>query len=385
MKKNEFAIFLVYVAMLAVALIVGLAVVKPIIENYGSSMPLNSVLLVILGLVGGVILNSLLLGLGHLLGAKTGKYRVLKWVVLGFGFKMVNGKKKFGFSGFDGLVEETKIAPEDPKTSSLTGYIFFPVLFLFVEFIISMILIVNAQGWEKTTPSLAWVHILMVTVLTVGGIIFLYDLFPAHIDSRTDGFMLVLMSKPINKEAFNNILLAEEAEFLGQPIPATPIYTEITEFTAAINLISVYRLLGEGKPNEALPILEPFLAEDSKAAKSTKDYAVTLKLATLLEQPRKDKAKELYDELSEEQKRYISAIPNVTALRCYALIASFLEADENEVNYALDKAEKLIKTSDKEYREVEKSLLQMDKEIILEEHPSWDLNPLPWEEKAAEE
>ena len=385
MKKNEFAIFLVYVAMLAVALIVGLVVVKPIIETYGSSMPLNSVLLVILGLVGGVLLNSLLLGFGHLLGAKTGKYRVLKWVVLGFGFKMVNGKKKWGFAGFDGLVEETKIAPEDTKTSSLTGYIFFPVLFLFVEFIVSMILIVNAQNWEKSNPSIAWLHILMVTIITVGGIIFLYDLFPAHIDSRTDGFMLVLLSKPINKEAFNNILLAEEAEFLGQPIPATPVYTEITEFTAALNLITVYRLLGEGKPGEALPILEPFIGEESKAAKSTKDHAVTLKLATLLEQPRRDAAKALYEELTDEQKRYISAIPSITALRCYALIASFIENDENEVNYALDKAEKLIKSSDKEFREVEKSLLQMDKDIIAEEHPSWDLNPLPWEEKPAEE
>ena len=385
MKKNEFAIFLVYVMMLAVALIVGLAVIKPIIENYGTSMPINSVLLVVLGLVAGIALNSLLLGLGHLLGAKTGRYRVLKWTVLGLGFKIVDGKKKFGFSSFDGLVEETKIAPEDAKNSSLTGFVFFPVLFLFVEFIISMILIVNAQTWEKTDPSLAWVHILMVTIITVGGIIFLYDLFPAHIDSRTDGFMLVLLSKPINKEAFNNILLAEEAEFFGQPIPPTPVYGDITEFTATLNLLSVYRLLGEGKPGEALPILEPLLGEESKASKSTKDYALTLKLATLLEQPRKDKAKALYEELTDDNKRYISNIPTIAALRCYALIGSFIEADQGEVNYALDKAEKLIKASDKEFREVEKSLLQMDKEIIAEEHPSWDLNPLPWEEKPAEE
>ena len=385
MKRNDFAIFLVYVGMLAVALVVGLAVIKPLIETYSSSMPLNSVLLVILGLVAGVLLNALLLGLGHLIGAKTGKYRVLKWSVLGFGFKTNEGKKKFGFSAFDGLVEETKIAPEDPKTSSPTGFVFFPVLFLFVEFIVCMILIVNAQTWEKTTPSLAWVHIFVVTILTVGGIVFLYDLFPAHIDSRTDGFMLVLISKPINKEAYNNILLAEEAEFLGQPIPATPVYTEITEFTAAINLISVYRLLGEGKAQEALKILEPILSEESKAAASTKQHALTLKLATLLEQPRKDAARALYEELGDEVKRYISNIPNLTALRCYALIASFIESDSGEVNYAIDKAEKLVKASDKEFREIEKSLLQMDKDIIKEEHPSWDLDLLPWEEKPAEE
>jgi len=385
MKRNEFAIFLVYVGMLAVALIVGLAVIKPIIDTYNSSMPLNSVLLVILGLVAGVLLNAFLLGLGHLLGAKVGKYRILKWSVLGFGYKMVEGKKKYGFSSFDGLVEETKIAPEDPKTSSLTGFVFFPVLFLFLEFILCMIFIVNAQGWEKTTPSLAWVHIFVVTVLTVGGIIFLYDLFPAHIDSRTDGFILVLISKPINREAYNNILLAEEAEFLGQPLPATPVYNEITEFTAAINLVSVYRNLGEGKPQEALKILEPLLGEESKASKATKDHALTLKLATLLEQPRKNEGRALYEELSDEAKRYISNMPNITALRCYALIASFIENDMGEVNYAIDKAEKLVKASDKEFREIEKSLLQMDKDMIKEEHLSWDLDPLPWEEKPAEE
>lgn len=385
MKRNEFAIFLVYVGMLAVALIVGLAVIKPIIDTYNSSMPLNSVLLVILGLVAGVLLNAFLLGLGHLLGAKVGKYRILKWSVLGFGYKMVEGKKKYGFSSFDGLVEETKIAPEDPKTSSLTGFVFFPVLFLFLEFIICMIFIVNAQGWEKTTPSLAWVHIFVVTVLTVGGIIFLYDLFPAHIDSRTDGFILVLISKPINREAYNNILLAEEAEFLGQPLPATPVYTEITEFTAAINFVSVYRNLGEGKPQEALKILEPLLGEESKASKATKDHALTLKLATLLEQPRKNEGRALYEELNDEAKRYISNMPNITALRCYALIASFIENDAGEVNYAIDKAEKLVKASDKDFREIEKSLLQMDKDMIKEEHLSWDLDPLPWEEKPAEE
>ena len=384
MKKNEFAIFLVYAAMLAVALVIGLVVIKPIIDANGSAMPINSIVVVVLGLVTGVILNALLLGVGHLLGARVGKYRVLKLSILGVGFKKVDGKKKFGFSGFDGLVEETKIAPENPKTSSLTGFIFIPVLFLFIEFVVCMILIVNAQGWEEASRGNAWIRVFFITILTVGGIVFLYDLFPAHIDSRTDGFLLVLTTKPINKEAYNNILLAEEAEFLNQPLPATPVYTEITEFTCALNMITIYRLLGEGKGKDAIKIIDPIFEEDAKVAKSTQDFARILKLSILLEQPDKDDAKKMYEELSDETKRYISAIPNITALRCYAMIASFIEDDLGEANYAFDKAEKLIKSSDKEFRETEKSLLQMDKEIIKEYHPSWDLNPLPWEEAPAE-
>ena len=384
MKKNEFAIFLVYAAMLAVALVVGLVVIKPIIDANGSSMPINSIVIVILGLVTGVILNALLLGVGHLLGARVGKYRVLKWAILGLGFKKVDGKKKFGFTSFDGLVEETKIAPENPKTSTLTGFIFLPVLFLFVEFVICMILIVVAQGWEEANRGLAWIRVFFITILTVGGIVFLYDLFPAHIDSRTDGFLLVLTTKPVNKEAYNNILLAEEAEFLNQPLPTTPVYSEITEFTCALNMITVYRLLADGKGKEAIKVLDPVFEEEAKVSKSTQEFARILKLTILLEQTNKEEAKKMYDELSDESKRYISGIPNITALRCYALIAAFIEADAGEANYAFDKAEKLIKASDKEFRETEKSLLQMDKDIIKEEHPSWDLNPLPWEEVAAE-
>ena len=382
MKKNDFATFIVYVAMFAIASLVGLLVIKPIMETSGS-LPLHPVVIMVFGLVGGVIFNASILELGHALGAKTGGYRVLKCIVLGLGVKRVDGKLKFGFHSFDGLSGETKVAPKDVKTSNVTGMIFFPILFLFAEVVACMVGIVICQN--QADHSLAWLHILLVTILTIGGMIFLYDLFPARIESVTDGYLLVLLSKPANKEAYNNLLLAEEAAMYGQPIPATPVYEAITDFTATLNMLTVYRHLTEGKPDEALPILEPIVTAEKDISPSTKFQALALKLTILLEKDDKTKGKELYESLDDTQKRYIASIADLTALRAYFLIASFIEGSEGEANFAIDKAEKNIKNCDSNFKEAEKSLLQLDVDLSRAAHPSWDIYRLPWEEKPSEE
>ena len=378
MKKNDFATFLVYIGMFAIALVVGLTVIKPIIDSDYALLPLHPAIIMVLGLLAGVFLNAIMLEGGHLLGAKSGKYRVLRSTVLGFSIKDVDGKKKFAFSGFDGLVGETKIAPRDVKESTLTGFIFFPILFLFLEFIGCMVGIVVCQNAGAT---LSWLRVFLITILTVGGMIYFYDLFPANIESRTDGYLFVLLSKPANKEAYNNLLLAEAAAYEGKPIPETPIYTEITDFTAYLNSLTVYRLLVDGKPQEALPILEPVFAEGSASSAMVKLQSKTLKLATLLEQDDKTKGKKLYEELSDEEKKYIANLSSLTALRAYLLIASFIEGSESEANYAIDKAEKAIKACEPNIKEAEKSLLQLDVDITRSAHPSWDVYRLPWEEK----
>lgn len=382
MKKNDFATFIVYVAMFAIALLVGFLVIKPIMDNSGN-LPLHPVLIMVFGLIAGVIFNASILELGHALGARTGGYRVLKCIVLGVGVKRVNGKLKFGFGGFDGLAGETKLAPKDVKTSNLTAVVFFPILFLFVEVVACMVGIVICQN--QADHSLAWLHILLVTVLTIGGMIFLYDLFPARIESVTDGYLLVLLSKPANKEAYNNLLLAEEAALEGKPIPETPVYDAITDFTATLNLLTVYRHLSEGHPDEALPILDPIINAERDVSPSTKSYALALKLTILLEKDDKSRGKALYEELDDVQKKYIADITNLTALRAYFLIASFIEASESEGNYAIDKVEKNIKSCDPNFKEAEKSLLQLDVDLSRAAHPSWDIYRLPWEEKPADE
>ncbi|MBO6286272.1 MAG: hypothetical protein J6O18_08180 [Bacilli bacterium] len=380
MKKNDLATFIVYVVMIAIALVVGLLVIRPVMS--GGTMPINGFLVIALGIVAGAILNAGLIELGHVLGAKVGHYTVRKSVVLGFGFKRVDGKKKYGFMSFDGLAGETKVVPQDVQKSTLSAYILFPVLLLFVEFIAAMVIIVICQNQEAASVNtpIRWLHVFVVTILTVGGMLYVYDLFPAHIESVTDGYLLVLLAKPANKEAYNNLLLAETASENGEPIPETPIYQDVTDFTAYLNLLAAYRHLSEGRPEEALPIIELSLKEEANVSSSTKMHARALKLAILLEQENREKGKKMYAELEDDVKKYIADITTLTALRCYLLIASFVEGSESETNYAVDKAEKAIKLCEPAYKEAEKSLLQYDVDMTRSAHPSWKVYQLPWEE-----
>lgn len=381
MKKNEFATFIVYLAMFGIALAVGFAAIKPIITDRMSSLPMHPALIMVLGLIVGVLINAIALELCHVLGAKLGKYRVLKVTVLGASFTRINGQRKFRLSGFDGLTGETKVVPEDVEKSSLNAYIFFPILFLFLEFIACMVGIVLCQNAEASEPSVAWARIFLITILTVGGMIYFYDLFPAYLESTTDGFLLTLLNKPANKVAFNNLLLAQGAVLEGKPLPETPVYTELTDFTASLNMISVYHHLSEGQADKALEIIEPMLSEEAHISVGSVNYARTLKLTILLEAEDRSKGKKFYEELDDNAKKYIADITNLVALRAYLLIATFIEDSESEANYAIDKAEKAIKACNPDYKDVEKSLLQMDVDLAREVHPSWDVYKLPWEKE----
>ena len=381
MKKNEFATFIVYLAMFGIALAVGFAAIKPIITDRMSSLPMHPALIMVLGLIVGVLINAIALELCHVLGAKLGKYRVLKVTVLGASFTRINGQKKFRLSGFDGLTGETKVVPEDVEKSSLNAYIFFPILFLFLEFIACMVGIVLCQNAEASEPSVAWARIFLITILTVGGMIYFYDLFPAYLESTTDGVLLTLLNKPANKVAFNNLLLAQGAVLEGKPLPETPVYTELTDFTASLNMISVYHHLSEGQADKALEIIEPMLSEEAHISVGSVNYARTLKLTILLEAEDRTKGKKFYEELDDQAKKYIADVTNLVALRAYLLIATFIEDSESEANYAIDKAEKAIKACNPDYKDVEKSLLQMDVDLAREVHPSWDVYKLPWEKE----
>lgn len=380
MKKNDFAIFLVYLSMFVVAILIGLFAIKPVMDAHGGDMPISSIALVLISLIVGIIFNALMLELGHLAGAKAGKYRVRSWTIFGIKFYKVDGKRKVKFSSYDGLTGQTKVEPLDVQRSSLSAYISLPLIFFFVEVIALMVVINIARGQEAANPRIAWLHVAALTVLATGALVFIYDLFPARIDAINDGFLLMLFTKKANRVAYNNLLAQETAMEEDRTPPESPIYDEITDFTAFLNSLTVYGLLSQGEMDKALPIIEKTLAEDSKASLAVKREMSALKLATLFERPDKRKALQYYEEMEEDEKRYIANITTMSSLRAYLMVAAFAEQSDYEASYAIDKVEKVLKSSESVSKDIEKSLVQLDVDLVKKEHPTWELSKLPWEE-----
>ncbi|MDO5329987.1 MAG: hypothetical protein Q4F15_00960 [Bacillota bacterium] len=372
MKKNDFAVFLVYVGMLAVAALVGFLVIRPIVEEAGGGA--NTIIFTVLFVFIGIFLNSLILELGHLLGAKAGHYNVVGWSLLGLRLKKNEaGKWKFSFGNFEGLTGETKIVPTDIKTSSVTGLVFFPIFFFLIEVLVCVILIAFVDGSGMASSTISLLKIFLYCCLGTGGMIFLYDYFPAHLDSITDGYRMITFNKAVNREAYNRMLLNQRNMELGKPVVDRHVYEEITDLTADSNYSQVYVRLDNNDIGSALKILQMTIDWEGRLSDKIKSQAEVMKLSLVLLTNKKDVGAAYYDNIENDVRSYISELQDGPSLRSYLLVTGVIEGTETETNYALKKAPRILEKTDDSQKGSEEKLLKLTIQRIQTLHPSWKL------------
>ncbi len=366
-KKNDFATFLVYLAMFAIALLVGLLVISPAIQANNIATP-TAIVIVVIAVLVGVIFNSAALELLHMLGAAAGGYKIISVCILSLTFKK-KGKdgKRFAFASFDGLTGETKISPKDVEKSSPSGIVFFPMLGYLLEVIILLVL---SACLGSTLP---WFPIACYVVLAIGGMIFVYNDFPAHLDSVTDGYLLILLTRPINRIAYNQILVAEHSENKEEALATLPVYEELSDFTATLNTLAAYRLILKGDNEGALQIFVKISDAEKNVAKAIRQEALCQRLALLLLMEKKQEAKDYYEGMDDNARRYIASLATLPALRCYALVAGIVEGSDTEVSWAFDKVERLRKKVSGVTLEGESKLLNDSYFYLKKMHPDWDI------------
>ena len=153
MKKEDITGLIVYLIIIALAVIFGFTV----LQTHSSESTLDGIwyaLYIVGAVLAGVLFNATLFELGHIIGAKVGKYLILSVNILGFTFYREQDKFKFRFSSFDGLTGETKIVPKKGFEDKANPYpfLFFGSLFFAVEAIAIMVSFASASG---SPPSLA--------------------------------------------------------------------------------------------------------------------------------------------------------------------------------------------------------------------------------------
>ena len=365
-KKNDFATFLVYAAMFAVALLVGLLVISPAIGE-ANIKTTEAIVIVVVAVIVGIIFNSASLELLHMLGAVAGGYNVLSLCFLGLTFrKKGTSEKRFSFASFDGLTGETKILPKDVEKSSPGLIVFFPMLGYLLEVIILLVL-------SACLSSIVWLPIASYVVVALGGMIFVYNDFPAHLDSMTDGYLLILLTKPANRIAFNQILIAEHSPNKEEALASLPLYEDLTDFTATLNVLAAYRLIIKGDNDGALAIFSKIADCEKNVSKSIRLEANCQRLALLMMLERKKEAQDLYEGMDDAARRYIASLTTLPALRCYALVAGIIEESDSEVSWAFDKVERLEKKVGGVILEGEKKLLNDSYFYLKKLHPGFDI------------
>ena len=370
MRKEDISSLIIYFIMIAVAIIVGLTVISDAVNQYGSSAGMSPFLFVILVIVVGLLFNVIMLEALHALGAKLGGYKVTSFNVLGFCFFKKEGKTSFKFKEFDGLTGETKIAPKKEKLN-LRHFIWLPLFGYAAE--IATCIVVYRYVINNTSETNGWLAVASLLFIIISSMIALYNLVPLKLDSMTDGYRFVLFAKPVNLEAYNELLRIEDLEREGKDVAEIKVFEEITEFTANLNLISVYHHLDKAEYEEAEKLVDIILTNPKAINLSTQNRLIAQKLYIEIMTKTVEEVKESYDKIAPtEIRRFIANDNSLESIRAYTLIAGVIEGSLGEVKYAQGKITKATKNALPSRVAIEKKLNEQALKKVYSIHPKWE-------------
>ena len=380
MKKEDITGLIVYLIIIALAIIFGLTVLQT--HNSESSLQGFQYVLYIIGaVVVGAVFNGILFELAHVLGAKIGKYDIISVCVLGFCFYKDNGKTKFKFSSFDGLTGETKIVPKEGMVDKANPYpyLFFGSFFFVIEAIAVMIIFSVFRTAEDY--GLRDIAYGVLTVGAIGLVILLYNILPIHIDSMTDGYRLTMVSNPKNKAAFNELLRVEYEISQGNTNVEVKVFDEITNFTADLNLNRVYALLDKREYRAAEEILDKIIEAKEEVSEKIYIRARAQKIYINLYTRDLEEAKEYYEkEVPVSERREISNDVSMASIRAYLLMSGLLDKSRSECIIALNNVYRAFKHTPKNRQHTEIVLFNEALEKVVSAHPDWELEGYKLEE-----
>ena len=373
MKKQDITGIIVYIVIIALAVLFGIFVLK----EHSSETSVNGVgyvFYIIGSVVGGALFNGILFEVAHILGAKVGKYDIISVNIFGLCFYKENDKRKVKFSGYDGLTGETRIVPKKDVVEKANPYpyLLFGSLFFAVEAVGVMFAFTFLTATKDYT--LGDIAYGLLTGGAIGLIILIYNILPMQVDSMTDGYRLTMVSNPKNRAAFNELLRVEYEIEQGNTDIEIKVFDEITNFTADLNLNRVYALLDKKDYKPAEEILDKII--EAKEDISAKVYirARAQKIYINLITKDLEKAREYYDkEVSVAERREISNDVSMASIRAYLLMSGLLDRSRSECIIALNNVYRAFKHTPKNRQEVEVTLFNEALDKVVAAHPDWEL------------
>ena len=374
MKKEDISGLIVYLIIIAFAIVFGLTV----LQTHQAESTLSGSFLYVVYIIGavlaGTILNAILFEIAHVIGAKIGKYEILSVNILGLCFYKEEGKRKVRFASFDGLTGETKIVPKDGMVEKANPYPY--LLFGSIFFLVEAVAIMIVFSFFRTAEDLGLrdVAYALLTIGAIGLVILIYNILPMHIDSMTDGYRLTMVSNPKNKLAFNELLRVEYEISQGNDNVEIRIFDEITNFTADLNLNKVYALLDKKEYKDAEEILDKIIEAKENVSEKVYIRARAQKIYINLITKSLDEAKDYYEkEVPVAERREISNDVSMASIRAYLLMSGLLDKSRSECIIALNNVYSAFKHTPKNRQHTELVLFNEALQKVVDAHPDWEL------------
>ena len=382
MKKEDFSGIIVYILILALAVVFGLTVLQSHANAFENTF--IYVLFVVGGIASGVLFNAIMFELAHIIGAKIGRYQIVSVNILALLWYKEDGKTKFKLSSFDGLTGETKIVPKQDakKEPNPSPYLLFGTLFYIIE--ITVVVVLFTLFKDNANLVLDNIGYFVLIMGVIGGMILIYNILPIKLDSMTDGYRLRMCTNAANKKAFNELLRVEYAISQGQTDVEISTFDQITNFTADLNLNKVYVLLDKKEFLEAEKLIDIILAGKDNISDKIYIRARAQKIYINIITKPLEEAKEFYEkEVPMDERRYMSNDLSMVSIRTYLLMSGLLDGAKSECLIAINNVRKCFNSTPKQRRKTEATLFNEAINRINEVHPKWKFDQylIQYEEK----
>ncbi|MBO4856073.1 MAG: hypothetical protein J5511_01695 [Bacilli bacterium] len=377
MRKEDVSGIIVYVLILAVAVVFGLTVLREhataVTEDMGGTFVY--IIYIFGAILAGVLFNSILFEMAHITGAKIGRYEIVSVNILGLLWYKEESKTKFKFSGYDGLTGETRILPKKDakKEPNPSPYLLFGTLFYMIELTAAIVVFtLFSQSEALALKNIAYFLLIMAVL---GGMILLYNILPIKLDATTDGYRMRMTTNAANKIAFNELLRVEYAISQGEENVEIATFTEISNFTAELNLNKVYVLLDKKEFEEAEKLIDIIIEGKEKVSEKVFIRARCQKIYINIITKPLEEARKFYDEqVPMAERRDISNDRSMVGIRTYLLMSGLLDGSKSECLYAINNAGKCFNNTPKQRRKVEADLFNDAIDKIDQLHPTWKLS-----------
>ena len=370
MKKEDVISLILYIIILAGAVIFGLGILQPHFQYSSFDKGIFYALYIFGAVAASVLTCSIIFELGHILGAKLGGYKILSVCILHILFYKDDKKLKVKFSSYDGLTGETKILPKSEK-SNPRGYLLIGTLVATLFVVTCFILFYLNKDYKNYQGDVGY---FFLTMGVVAIIIVIYNILPFKLDSLNDGYRMAMVSNPKNREAFNELLRVEYEISQGNQDVEIKTFTELTNFTASLNMNKLYIALDKENYEEALELVEIVLNNEHTVSRKVYLRALSMKVFLYyLTKSREEANKFVLDNFSLELKKEIlSDSRSLVSIRSYILIEGLTDASKSECLLAIGNVNKAYKSTPKERREKEGKLYNKVIDIVDAEHPKWN-------------
>lgn len=379
MKKENVFGLLMYLLVFAFAVVYGLTVLQTHFQHSSMTEVWQYAIYIILCIVGGVLSCAVLFELGHLVGAKVGGYKVVKFTVLYFSIILENGKRRFAFRRFDGLTGETLIVPnyEKKENPNPYPYVLYGPIFNIAWIVGMLIIFFYFYKGSRFDSDIAYAAL---TVGLISAIMVIYDIVPIKTDTTTNGYLLYYLNKTKDIKAYNDLLKSKngstdlsldkkEVKEKKDVVPTVNINT------VEGKVVSIYPLIDEKKYDEANKVIDELLSrKDELTYKQHLEVQEQLIYVKIMTTEYEEMAKYYDEELSLAIKREISNDHSLIGIRTYILMAGLFDKSRSECALVLSKVAKAYKNTLPSRKHAELVLFNDALEKVCQAHPKWELD-----------